>query len=344
MATRAIAEQLKARLIDPTAKIALSAALAVSGQQIGGVPRRLNSGRCGDVCSRGRDTTGHAITSLSSSGLFGATRSSLCSLVVGVEPQKTHERIVGLLITRLRPMPSRHPCCQQTMSPTSQQLTYPHHPVCRRPASWGAGRRWGRHVERTLTARTTAGGPGGGLLGLPWTAAGGMAEPSHHRGRQRSRRSCGHPGPGGPAGGAVTAAAPRPNPRRRTARGGSAERSSPYPQASAVGRHRPWSQRLRASRRACGVTAVQRQRSGGQAPRRRRERPVSGRLEDVQKVLPDLDLDPGLDPAAGRLRFSGPATSVARPWVTVALNSAWPEAVSAVARSLRRALTAEGRS
>jgi hypothetical protein len=181
----------------------------VSGQQIGGVPRRLNSGRCGDVCSRGRDTTGHAITSLSSSGLFGATRSSLCSLVVGVEPQKTHERIVGLLITRLRPMPSRHPCCQQTMSPTSQQLTYPHHPVCRRPASWGAGRRWGRHVERTLTARTTAGGPGGGLLGLPWTAAGGMAEPSHHRGRQRSRRSCGHPGPGGPAGGAVTAAAPR---------------------------------------------------------------------------------------------------------------------------------------
>lgn len=37
--------------------------------------------------------------------------------------------------------------------------------------------------------------------------------------------------------------------------------------------------------------------SGGHAPWRRRERPVSGRLDDVRKVLTDLILDP----AAGRL-------------------------------------------
>jgi hypothetical protein len=49
------------------------------------------------------------------------------------------------------------------------------------PPSWGAGRRPARHVKRTLTARTDAGGSGGGLLGLPGSMAGGMAYRNHPR-------------------------------------------------------------------------------------------------------------------------------------------------------------------
>ncbi len=41
---------------------------------------------------------------------------------------------------------------------------------------------------------------------------------------------------------------------------------------------------FRASRRASGVTAAERQRRGWRAPWRRRVRPVKGRLEDVQKL------------------------------------------------------------
>jgi hypothetical protein len=43
------------------------------------------------------------------------------------------------------------------------------------PPFWGAGRCSVRHVRRTLTVRTDAGAPGGGLLGLPGSMAGGMA-------------------------------------------------------------------------------------------------------------------------------------------------------------------------
>jgi hypothetical protein len=61
------------------------------------------------------------------------------------------------------------------------------------PPCWGAGRRSARHVKTALTQRSDTGGSGGGLLGLPGSKAGGMADRNHPRTVTR-RRSPGHPG------------------------------------------------------------------------------------------------------------------------------------------------------
>jgi hypothetical protein len=61
------------------------------------------------------------------------------------------------------------------------------HPVCRRPAFQGADRRPGPRRQSHIDGRTTLAAPGGGLLGLPGSAAGGMARATtHHRNPHKS--------------------------------------------------------------------------------------------------------------------------------------------------------------
>jgi hypothetical protein len=159
------------------------------------------------------------------------------------------------------------------------------------PPSWGAGRRPARHVKTALTARTDAGGSGGGLLGSPESTAGGMAPTATTRVPQAADGPPAIPEPERPR-------------RRRSNRHPSTTRQPPTDPACAPPRRAVlavWPDRLpdqhptgkrpvvirrptglpalRASRRACCVTGVKRQRSDGRAPWRRRVRPVQGRLD-----------------------------------------------------------------
>lgn len=162
------------------------------------------------------------------------------------------------------------------------------------PPSWGAGHRPVRHVKRTLTHVRDAGGLGGGLLGSPGSTAGGMgpAQPPMDRDPpadpRPSRSRC------APAGGAVTATGPPPrtavaDPACPSLRRADRARCPAGCRPTNTNHPRHHRQRrppgIPLSAPAAGRSAwpeSERQRSDGLAPRRRRVRPVSGRLEDVQ--------------------------------------------------------------
>ena len=177
-------------------------------------------------------------------------------------------------------------------------------PVRRRPAPRGAGRRPGRHVSRTLTrVRTLAGRavvcsacPGRRRAGWPRATTHGP-QPATDLAASRSRSA--------PAGGkdaellrsrrlalrrGVTAA-----PRRLARPAGCRPHKDQRALGPVVRSGGPGPPAIRASRWASVWPPRSAERSGGQAPKRRRVRPVSGRLEDVQKVCTNLIL-----PAAGR--------------------------------------------
>jgi hypothetical protein len=143
-----------------------------------------------------------------------------------------------------------------------------------------------------LDTRTDAGGPGGGLLGLPGSIAGrnGPAQPPTHH---DVRTDLGHPGAGAPPPKATRHDLAPPGrlppkskcPRRRN--------SLAAPRGVALRPRQPM---------GIGRAAAERQRQRRRAPDRRRERPVQGRLEDVQKVLT------GKIGHIGKIRQSRPVT------------------------------------
>jgi hypothetical protein len=166
------------------------------------------------------------------------------------------------------------------------------------PHSCGADRRSVRHVKRTLTPARTLAHRAVVCSACPGSMAGGMALRNHPRTATR-RRSCRSRSRSAPAGGAVTATA---RPLRRAVR---TRRALPY--AAPVWRgpagcrptditnsrccRLPAALRLPLSAPADGRVAWPAWSASGatgRAPRRRRVRPASGRLEGVQKVLTTL--------------------------------------------------------
>ncbi|RAN98301.1 hypothetical protein GAR05_03038 [Micromonospora saelicesensis] len=110
--------------------------------------------------------------------------------------------VVTQIVTRAEPTPATAP---------------PAIPSAIDPPSWRAGRRPARHVKRTLTLRSDAGGSGGGLLGLPGSMADGMASPQAPTDRDPPTAPRPSWSRSAPTGGAV-AVTPQPPPARRGGR------------------------------------------------------------------------------------------------------------------------------
>jgi hypothetical protein len=160
------------------------------------------------------------------------------------------------------------------------------------PPIWGAGRRPGRHVKRTVTlvqalaaqAEACSARPGrrwAGWLPQPPTQRDPRTEPRPSRGRSA------------PAGGKEPdLRGPHPalrrgvaaTPRAQIAAGRLPAHPDQVPAVLSVLRRPPVLCAVRASRWAWAWSPPSDSGSGGQAPDRRRVRPVSGRLENVQKV------------------------------------------------------------